>query len=404
MAELRVLHVTPYYEQAWAYGGIPRVVAAQVKGLARRGVQVTVATTDACDRASRTSARARPADQPGLEVEVFPNLSNRLAYRLQLFLPRGLDGFLRRNLHRFDVAHLHGCHNFPGVIAARRLSRAGLPYVVQPNGTALRIERRVLAKWLFDVTFGRHTLPGAARLIAVTEAERRQLLSTGIGAGGVEVIPNPVDLDELAEPLPRGAFRQRFGLGGRRLVTYLGQLCPRKRVDLALRAVAALQDPELVLLIAGSDMGSEPALRRLAAELGLASRTCFAGVLGGRQRLEALADADVVVYPTQAEVFGLVPVEAILCGTPVVVSDDCGCGEVVDGLEGGVVAASGDVAALAAGIRDILANPEAWRPRVERAAERIRARYSARAVAEQLEALYQAVRQRTGRTGEEARA
>jgi len=401
MADLRVLHVTPYYAQAWAYGGVPRVVAAQVKGLAGRGVQVTVATTDACDRASRATGPAQGVDDAGVEVRVFPNLSNRLAHRWQLFLPRGLDAFLRRSLHRFDLAHLHACHNLPGAIAARRLSRAGVPYLVQPNGTAARIERRRTAKWLFDASVGRRTLPGAARVIAVTEAERRQLAALGVGSGAVEVIPNPVDLDELAAPLNRGAFRERHGLGRRTLITYLGQLSPRKRVDLAVRAVAALQDPEPVLVIAGGDMGSERALRRLAAELGLASRTCFVGVLSARQRLEALADSDVVVYPTESEVFGLVPVEAILCGTPVVVSDDCGCGEVVGGLDGGVVAASGDVEALAAGVRDILANPDGWRPRVARAAERARLRYSAEAVAERLEELYETVRRRAGKAGKE---
>ena len=102
------------------------------------------------------------------------------------------------------------------------------------------------------------------------------------------------------------------------------------------------------LVVAGNDMGGGSAARRLAATLGIADRTLFAGLMTGRARLDLLADADVVVYPSADEVFGLVPLEALLCGTPVVVAGDSGCGEIVGGLEGGQVVALGDPAALAA--------------------------------------------------------
>ena len=67
---------------------------------------------------------------------MFRNLSNSLAYHLQFFTPMGLRRYMRRAAATFDVAHIHACHNLPGVIAAAELSRAGVPYVVSPNGTA----------------------------------------------------------------------------------------------------------------------------------------------------------------------------------------------------------------------------------------------------------------------------
>ena len=88
--------------------------------------------------------------------------------------------------------------------------------------------------------------------------------------------------------------------------------------------------------------------------LGVGERTTFVGLLTGRARLEALTDADVVVYPSADEVFGLVPLEALLCGTPVVVADDSGCGEVVGQLDGAQVVAVGDPQALAAAIEAVL--------------------------------------------------
>jgi glycosyltransferase involved in cell wall biosynthesis len=399
MPDLRVLHVAPYFREAWAYGGIPRVVAAQVDGLAARDVGVTVLTTDACaadQRLARKEAGGRfepfrAADRSGAEVRVFPNLSNALAYRLQLFLPLGLGAFVRREAGRFDVAHLHGCHNLPGVIAARHLRRAGVPYVVQPNGTGLRIERRRLAKLLFDLVFGRRLLPGAAGFVAVSEAERGQLHTLGVEDVRIAIVPNPVDLAEVAEPPRPGRLRQRLGLADAPTVLYLGQLSPRKRVDLVIRAVASLGRQEVRLVVAGSDMGEGRRLRSLAQSLGMAGRTVFPGVLEGRDRLEALVDADVVVYPSRDEIFGLVPLEALLCGTPVVVSDDCGCGEVIGETGGGLVVEYGSAEAVRAAVAEILEDQKGWKPKVAEASTRVRRRFSAEAVSEQLVALYRGV-------------
>ena len=114
MRSLRILHVTPYYTDAWAYGGIPRLATSLVNGLARRGHQVTVCTTDARDNSTRLPSAARSRTPEGVEVRIFRNVSNALAYRLQFFVPLGLDRYLRRHAKSFDVAHLHACRNVPG--------------------------------------------------------------------------------------------------------------------------------------------------------------------------------------------------------------------------------------------------------------------------------------------------
>ncbi len=95
------------------------------------------------------------------------------------------------------------------------------------------------------------------------------------------------------------------------------------------------------------------------------------GLLRGDDRLQALADADVVVYPSEHEVFGLVPLEALLCGTPVIVADDSGCAEVIRATGGGMVTAVGDTEALAHAIDEVLASKTAWRVAVTEAARRV---------------------------------
>src|SRR5438132_846343 len=160
MRALRILHVAPYSGEAWAYGGIPRLLRTLTRGLSRRGHRVTVCTTDARDASTRLPSLTSSSD--GVEVRIFRNLSNSLAYHLQLFLPLGFEQYMKQHARRFDVAHLHAYRNLPGVMAAYHLRRAGVPYVLAPNGTAPRIERRQLAKRIFDALEGGRVLRGAA--------------------------------------------------------------------------------------------------------------------------------------------------------------------------------------------------------------------------------------------------
>ena len=126
----------------------------------------------------------------------------------------------------------------------------------------------------------------------------------------------------------------------------------------------------------------------MARALGIEARTIFTGLLRGEQRLEALADADVVVYPSEDEVFGLVPIEALLAGTPVIVSDDSGCGEVVRSTGGGQLVQVGDARALARAIERALETRPDWPTVAAAAAARVKTLYSDEVVCAQLEQLY----------------
>jgi glycosyltransferase involved in cell wall biosynthesis len=390
---MRVLHVTPYAPEAWAYGGIPRVVGSLARGLARRGHTVTVCTTDACDDAARLPGRVNGV-HGNVDVRVFRNVSNRLAYHLQLFLPLGMHTFLQREARAFDVAHLHACRNVPGAIAAYHLRRAGIPYVLAPNGTAPIIERRFAAKMVFDAVAGDRVLGGASRLLAVSDAERRQFLDIGVESSRIRVIPNPIHVDEHSihpHKSVAGRFRERYRFGSQPIVLFLGRLSPRKRLDVLVRAFAQLRASNadaVRLVIAGNDMGAEAATHRLVKTLGIQAHATFTGLLTQGERIEALVDSDVTVYPSEHEIFGLVPIESLLAKTPVVVAGDSGCGEVINQIGGGKVVPVGDVNALANAIDEILADPRHWRAAAAIAGDRARATFGENVVAGRMELLY----------------
>ena len=382
---LRILHVTPYFSDAWAYGGIPRVATAQARGLARLGHKVTVVTTDACDARRRLECGWRAPD-PEVDVRIFPNLSNRLAFHWQCYLPRGLGRFLRDAIGTFDIVHIHAHRNALQVMAAAACRRAKVPYVLGPNGTALLLERRIAAKQVWDLMWSGAIIRDAAAVVAVSPSERRQLLALGIADRRVSEVPNPIDLGDFAAPAcqaPRTAAPP--------VVAFLGKVTPRKRLDVVVEAMARVSSRGARLAIAGSDMGGMAEALLRADTLGLGARIDRAGILTGRARLDWLAAADLVVYPAIDEAFGLVPLEALLCGTPVVVADDGGCAEVVGTLPGAQAVAAGDAGALAAAIDRVLGAPAAWRSAAAEGAAAAREPYGSEAVVARLDALYRKV-------------
>jgi len=385
MPPLRILHVVPYYEQAWAYGGIPRLVTTMTRALARRH-HVTVCTTDVCDSQTR-AARAGP-NTHGIDVRMFPNVSNAVAYHLQFFTPIGLRRYLRAAARSFDVAHIHACHNIPGVVAAWEFARARVPYVVSPNGTARPVERRVLAKHLFALTVGRSMLPDASRIVAVSRPEVHQLQEMGMPESKIALIPNPIDEAEFERSLDGQGYRRRIGLGQGPVIAFVGKLTPRKGVDDLVRAFASLRDPAATLIVAGNDMGAGRRLDSLVRSLRIGTRVIQTGLLTGFERLDVMAAADVVVYPSRDEIFGLVPLEALLSGSPVIVCNDSGCGEVIASTGGGLIVPPGDVQALTVAIEAVLADRAAWRTRARTAALRVRRRFGSQVVCDQLESLY----------------
>ena len=384
---MHILHVTPYFPPTWAYGGIPRIVDGLSRAQAAAGQTVTVLTTDALDAHGRTGRPARWTHTGHVQVRTVPNLSNRLAYSHQLFLP-ALTPATLRDLDDVDIVHLHGHRHLLNNIAVAFARRRRRPYVLTANGTLLRHERKVGAKLLWDALVAGHIPRGAARCIAVSRADVAMHLQAGIPAERIHLIPNGLDLGEFDPLPPRGLLRARLGLGQQPLVVYLGQISPRKGVEHLVAAFAQSPPGGAALVIAGNDMGGLAAAR---AHLRPDSPVHFVGLLEGRERLALLADADVLVYASTAEVFGLVPFEGLLCGAPVVVGDDCGCGELISEAGAGLLVQHGDVSGLRARIETLLLDRVAAAAMVRRGRRYIQERLGFERIAAQHDTLYREV-------------
>jgi glycosyltransferase involved in cell wall biosynthesis len=360
---MRILHVTPFYEPFWAYGGMARASAALCRALAARGHNVTVAT------ALLEEGVPLPGTEGGVRVLRFPG-PRALARRL-FPLARGFDRFLRAEVRSFDVVHLHGHRNGLAVTAARACASADRSWLFAPAGTYPHHGQYPFVKSVFDRLVGDRIVGGAKALVAVSESEARDLPRPA------RVIPNGVELLGPTPAKPASAARSRL--------LFVGSGRPQKRGHVLPRLLSALPDADLEIV-----GPADPSFRRLFVALG--SRVTFRGVLSGGALAAAYAGADVVVHPAVGEAFGLVPFEAALAGTTAVVAGGHGCGEWY-ALAGGCVVPPDDDAALAAAVEYRLLDPRLASQEATRVAAFARDRLTWTTAAAAYERVYEEIRQ-----------
>jgi alpha-1,6-mannosyltransferase len=244
-------------------------------------------------------------------------------------------------------------HGVPAVMVSHE-SVTALLKLTLPGPDRLRSAlSRGVADWL-----NRRTARAYHRVICTTGWAAAEF--GRIDAGNVVRVPLGVDLDTFS---PR-VRRTQYAGEGQILLVHCGRLSAEKRPQRSLTTLATLHAAGLpVRLVVAGDGPLRARLVRRATRTGLP--VTFAGFLSGRADLAALlASADVAIAPGPAETFGLAALEALACGTPVVVSAESALPQVV-----GDAGASVPGEDLAAGVRAVLARPE----RSRRAAARARA-------------------------------
>ncbi len=349
----RVLEVTQRYPPA--LGGVERHVERLAFELERSGSRVEIATTDLI--------RDRPFERyaPGSLADP-PSVHRWRAYRL-IEAPHGLGivgpGLAAEVLRsKADIVHLHAFGYFPTWLGslARIRGRAGVvitPHADEGTGTP---RSRTYAQ-----AVARLTVRWADRVIALTLREAGYLAHLGVDPERVAVIPNGIDLAEFRsqEPPARGpAIR----------ILYVGRIYPvQKGLDVLVEAVARLpRSVPVEVRIVGQDWGATATLREQARSLGVLERIEFVGAVPRSDLLEAYRWADLLVVPSRFEPFGIVLLEGMASGLPIVASRVGGIPEVVEEDGNALLVPPGDPGALAAALERLASDEE------------LRARFAAR--------------------------
>ena len=234
------------------------------------------------------------------------------------------------------------------------------------------------------------------RVVATSPQEKEHMRSLVSSKGNIDIIPCGTDLERFGS-IARSTARRYLGIAPEtKVVLYVGRFDPRKGIETLVRAVSrsAVPKADLKLIIGGgwregeSDGKERDRIGSIVEELGLSDITSFPGALN-RDILPAYyAAADVCVVPSHYEPFGLVAIEAMACGTPVIASDVGGLKYTVVPQQTGLLAPPKNEAVFADAIDRLLAD-SVWRQQLGHTGrQRVETHFSWNGIASQLGQLY----------------
>ena len=302
-------------------GGMNVYVRQLAAALGDLGMQIDIFTREHADVANRIETIG-----PNVRVihikagEPEAHLGELYAH-LPEFLNQ-LNAFREEEGLKYDVVH---SHYWLSSWIGRELSlEMGVPHVVTFHtlglikmqsraGEVEQAERPVVEA---------EVMATADRIIAFSPHERDAMARLyGADAGKVSLVPCGVDLS-VFRPLDRDSVRARLGLNGDKILLYVGRIEPLKGLDLLVETAAQMDSQDGVrVMVVGADVNGDRELDRvkqLVRERDLEDKIDFVGQVDHKELPLYYNAADVCVVPSYYESFGLVALEAMACGTPVV--------------------------------------------------------------------------------------
>jgi glycogen synthase len=395
---------------SWEYppnivGGLGRHVGELSLAMAQAGMQIDVVT-------------ANTPDEPAIDTEWPPQSSTAETGRLVIHRAppdpiNPLDfvtsihqlnfGMLQRIIGLtqsadqppFDLIH---AHDWLAVQASWVLKQSlGIPLVCTIHATEHGRQHGIHtplqsyingSEWLLTYE--------AARVICCSQFMAKEVTNVlSVPVDKTHVIPNGIDPKRMrlttVEKADLQAFRQRWADPDEKLAFFVGRMVPEKGaqvlIDAALRVLSTW--PKMKVVIAGG--GQNAHLIAQTTALGLSNRILFPGFVTESELRKFYAVADVAVFPSLYEPFGIVALEAMAAGVPVITSDVGGFTEIIRSGENGLTSEANNPDSLAGGILDVLRNPQYAQSRIQVALNEIDTIYSWENIGQQTLAVYQEV-------------
>ncbi|MHB1657598.1 MAG: glycosyltransferase [Burkholderiales bacterium] len=341
--KLKVLHVIPYYYPAFGFGGPVTLVHYLNKALVNKNVDVTVFTTDVGIKKGIENNSEIIVD--GVKVNYFRHKSflkflSRSGWNLSFEL---IDS-LRKRLAQFDIVHISEIWSYSAAFASYYSIKFKKPYIVSPRGSLYpyTFKKKIWKKLPYYYLIAKRILENASLIQYVTEDEKDKSHNFLKLKSNSTVIPSGIDFLEFSILPDKGELKSKFPyLKDKKIILFLSRINWIKGLDILIESFKELTETrnDLHLIIAGEDLGDgyKEIVKGWIENYGLENMVTFTGLLKGKDKLMAYVGSDVFVLPSYSENFGMVIIEAMACGTPVIISDKVGLCKEVKKCEAGFV-------------------------------------------------------------------
>lgn len=392
---MKILQIVPSI--SLIYGGPSQMVLGLAPALVKEGVEVTVITTD-----SNGDIGQKPLNvslnchvkQDGYEIIYF-HCSPFRRYKFSLDLLKWLNCHAKE----YDLAHIHALFSPVSSLAAMVCRQQNLPYILRPLGTLdpADLRKKELLKQLYVAMLEKANLAGAAAIHFTSDQEAKISKRFGVFTKDL-VIPLGVKIDREIQKGGDGGNLLRSNLGipeGVPLVLFMSRIDPKKGLNLLIPALEKLlvNGLKFHFVLAGTnpqDPVYEQNIKSQIKNSPLRSHTTITGFVTGHAKASLLQAADIFVLPSYYENFGIAVAEAMVAGTPVVISDQVHiCPQVRESQSGWVGAT--DVTALVDLLQEALQNPAERQRRGKNAQKYALKNYSWSAIAQQTIQAYEKI-------------
>jgi glycosyltransferase involved in cell wall biosynthesis len=312
---MKIIQVTQRFFPA--IGGVETHVYNIAEKLVEKGHEVTVYTSDLLRDNPQIRLRNVKDKVNGIRIRRFKAFKLLPKIEASTVMPSMITALLKE---KADIIHAHGYHYFPAYLTALARHITGIPIVLTthtgPESTMLTLSK------LYDQTIGKFVLKTTDQIITLTKREAKYLTSVGAKFEKISVIPNGVDTDLFSRRTDGYSFREKYGIVGN-IILFVGRLSKVKGLNYLIDAMPEIlkETPDAILVIVGSDFGVKTELRRRVKQLYIEKKVLFTGPLFGDELVDSYAASDLFVLPSIVESFGLVLLEAMAMGKPVVATN-----------------------------------------------------------------------------------
>ncbi len=371
-------------------GGPYKTVPELASALAHRGHSVDIYTTNFDGDHDLDVPLETPIENQGVRTVYFQVSAPRF-WKFSYPLCKAL----KRDIPSYDIVHIYSLYLFHGIVASYYCRKYDVPYIIQPHGTLdpyLR-RRHSIRKWIAQAFYEKRNIRGAAAILFNSD-EERLLAAPVIGSKTPLIVPLGLHLEHYRQLPERGSFRSKHPeLAGKKMLLFLSRINFKKGLDILIDAFAELiqTTPNVHLVIAGPDSeGYESQVRQWCTSKNLLAHVTFAGMLSEIDKRSAFVDADLFVLTSYTENFGVTILEALVSGTPVLVSDKVNIWrEIVEAKAGRMTRCNaGEAASVMA---SMLKDPQSLREMGENGKRLIHEHFDWASVAKQQEAAYATV-------------
>jgi glycosyltransferase involved in cell wall biosynthesis len=392
---MRVLHVIP--SVATVRGGPSQAVLQLVGALNQRGVDAEiVATNDNGPELLDLPLESR-IEFSGAPVWLFRRFSPNLNALREFAFSATLTKWLWRNVHRYDLVHVHAFFSYASTAAMLIARERQVPYLVRPLGLlcAWSLKQSALKKKIYLTLVERSNLNQSRGIEYTSLQELEEAAGLGLRAPSF-VLPFGIDVPELL-PSARQELRARIKVPhDEPVILFLSRLHPKKGLEHLLAGLEIIVHQRFSLVVAGSGSpGYEAELRCKIDKSPLKGRVHLVGFAQDQFKQVLLQGSDLFVLTSHSESFALAAMEAIAAGTPVLITQDVPLAPLVKKFHTGWVT-SQQAAAIASVITSVLDagfNTDAVRARSERC-RNLAANFTWERIAARMEEVYVSVMNR----------